>query len=392
MDKKKPLAYQSPDKRDLRLDFMRGLIMIYVVVVHLEYPSLFSLLAWERLGIVSSAEGFVMLSGLVVGLVYGHYARTLGLHNAAKRLWMRALTLYRVNLFVILSIPLLGLLPFINTFDVTNWWPPAVHNQAYYLYPADSEPLYLWLWEAATLQIGPHQFQIIGLYVVLMGLAPVAILAIMKGYLRWLLLFSTAAYITNLHFNFRLTPARFELGFPLLSWQFLFFSSLVTGYYKHQVLGWLLTDANQWLGRLAMLLCIGFIFLSFNAPDKLFWPWQSFSLIQADTYHYIHGLWFNKTILGPGRLLNNLALFITMYILLSRYWQLFNQALGWLLIPLGQASLYIFIVHVYIILLVSNLPIPVQESFWWGTLVHGASIMVIWIMVKYRFLFNVIPR
>ncbi|MEJ2246741.1 MAG: OpgC domain-containing protein, partial [Acidobacteriota bacterium] len=67
-------AYPAKDKRDLRLDFMRGLIMVYVVVVHIECYSLFSLFAWERLGIISSAEGFVFLSGLVAGLVYGKRA------------------------------------------------------------------------------------------------------------------------------------------------------------------------------------------------------------------------------------------------------------------------------------------------------------------------------
>jgi hypothetical protein len=392
MDKKNYWAYQAIDKRDLRLDFMRGLIMVYVIVVHLEFASLFSLLAWERLGIVSSAEGFVMLSGLVVGLVYGNYAQTIGLPKTAKRLWQRAFKLYRVNLFIILSIPLLGLLPFIDTFEVTNWWVPNVRSQAYYLYPADSAPYWVWLWKAATIQIGPHQFQIIGLYVILIGLAPLAILAIMRGYLSWLLLFSWSAYIFNLFYDVRVIPARFESGFPLLSWQLLFFNSLVVGYYREQVLGWLVAESNQWMGRLAALLCMGFILLSFSTPNKLFWPWSSFSLIPTDIYYYMRDLWFDKTLLSPGRLLNNLALFITMYILLSRYWRVFNQALGWLLIPLGQSSLYIFIVHVYMILLVSNLPIPVLDSFWWGTLAHGTVILLIWLMVKYQFLFKWIPR
>jgi hypothetical protein len=392
MDKKDTWAYQSLDKRDLRLDFMRGLIMLYVVVVHFEFASLFSLLAWERLGIVSSAEGFVLLSGLVLGLVYRNHTQTFGLYQSVKRLWLRAFKLYKVNLFVILTIPLLGLLPLINTFEVTHWWVPALRSQAYHLYPDDTQSLWVWLWQALSLKIGPHQFQIIGLYVILLGLAPTAIIAIIKGQLRWLLLFSWSIYIVNLFFNYRLTPARFELGFPLLSWQLLFFNGLIIGYYKDQVLGWLVDDKNRWVGHVAAILCLAFIALSFSAPNKLFWPWQNFSFIPTATYQEIYGFWFNKTILGPGRLLNNIVLFITMYILLSRYWRAFNNTLGWLLIPLGQSSLYIFFVHVYLLLLVTNLPIPIHDNFWVGTIIHGSIFLLLWIMVKKQFLFNLIPR
>jgi hypothetical protein len=124
----------------------------------------------------------------------------------------------------------------------------------------------------------------------------------------------------------------------------------------------------------------------------MFWPWESLSLVPSETFQSIYAFWFNKTMLGPGRLLNNAALFITMYILLSRYWLGFNKAIGWFLIPIGQASLYVFTLHVYIILLVINLPIQIHDSFAWGTVIHSGALLLIWIMVKYQILFNWIPR
>ena len=353
---------------------------------------MFSLLAWERIGLVSSAEGFVLLSGLVVGLVYGRHAKRDGLMSAAKRLWSRAFQLYRANLFVILSIALLGLLPFINVFDVTHWWIPGDRANAYYLYPLDTAPWWEWLWKALTLQVGPHQYQVIGLYVVLLSLAPIAIFLLLRDYWSWVLLVSWAMYIANLFFMIRLTPTKFELGFPLLTWQLLFFNGLVIGFYHKQILNWLLADKNRWVGWLAGLTCLGFMFLAFNNPYAMFWPWEHLSFVPSDIFQSIYAFWFNKTLLGPGRLLNNAALFVTMYILLSRYWLGFNKLLGWFLIPLGQASLYVFTVHVYIILLVINLPIPIHDSFVWGTIVHGGSFLLIWLMVKHQVLFNWIPR
>jgi hypothetical protein len=385
-------AYQNLDRRDLRLDFMRGLIMIYLVVVHMEFFSLFSLLAWERLGLVSSAEGFVLLSGIVVGLVYAKRAKDEGLIPAAKRLWRRAFKLYRVNVFVILSIALLGLIPFINVHDLTHWWIPGDRPNAHYLYPAETAPWWEWLWKAFTLQIGPHQYQVIGLYVVLMGLAPLVIFLLLRGQWFWILLVSWIVYISNLFLMIRLTPTKFELGFPLLTWQLLFFNGLVIGFYREQILSWLIADSNRWVGWLAGFICLGSVFLAFNNPYAMFWPWESLSFIAPDTFQNIYGFWFNKTMLGPGRLLNNAALFVTMYILLSRYWLGFNRVLGWFLIPLGQASLYVFTVHIYIILLVINLPIQIHDNIVWGTTIHGGSLLLIWLMVKHKVLFNWIPR
>ncbi len=385
-------AYPSLDKRDLRIDFMRGLIMIYLVVVHIEYFSLFSLFAWEHFAIISSAEGFVMLSGIVVGMVYGKRSRVEGLLPAAKKLWQRAFKLYRVNVFVILSIALLSLLPFINMFDVTHWWVPGERLQAYRLYPPETAPWWEWLWKALTLQSGPHQFQILGLYVVLLSLAPLVIMALMRGYVGWVLLASWALYIANLFLKIRITPAMFELGFPLLTWQLLFFNGLVVGFYHDRVFGWLVADANRWAGRLAAVLSMAFMFLALNAPSLLFWPWDLFPFLSPETFQNIHNLLFDKTRLGLGRILNNVSLFIIMYVLLTRYWLGFNKVLGWLLIPLGQASLYVFTLHVYAILLVSNLPDTSLDSFVWVTLAHGAVILGIWLMVKHRVLFRWIPR
>jgi hypothetical protein len=390
MDQIDRWAYPAKDKRDLRLDFMRGLIMVYVLVVHIECYSLFSLFAWERLGIISSAEGFVFLSGLVAGLVYGKRAATEGIKAVVQKLWRRSFQLYRVNVFVILSIAAFSLIPLVNVFELTHWWVPGHPDQSFALYPAASTSWWEIFLQAVMLKIGPHQFQIIGLYVVLLAVAPAAIYALTRGYTRQLLLFSWILYGLNAFLSLRLTVSRFELGFPLLTWQMLFYTGMVIGYHRERVLGYLVE--NRWIFILAASLSIGFILLGYNNPGTMFWPWRTWSFINPDTYANMYLVWFNKTTLGLGRLLNNAALFVTIYVLLSRYWHLFNRAVGWLVIPLGQASLYVFTLHVYAILLINNTPIPAQQSFLLNTLVHAATVLTIWTMVRRKFLFGWIPR
>ncbi|MEQ7737820.1 OpgC domain-containing protein, partial [Escherichia coli] len=64
-------GYTDPSSRDSRVDLLRGLAIVFVVVNHLGMTSLFQILTQEAVGFVSGAELFVLFSGLVVGMVYG---------------------------------------------------------------------------------------------------------------------------------------------------------------------------------------------------------------------------------------------------------------------------------------------------------------------------------
>jgi hypothetical protein len=55
--RKKDLSSASSD-RDLRIDFLRGVVMFILIIVHVEFFSLYNLVAWERIGLISGGEGF----------------------------------------------------------------------------------------------------------------------------------------------------------------------------------------------------------------------------------------------------------------------------------------------------------------------------------------------
>ncbi len=387
------LAYSNNGSaRDLRIDFLRGLVMLVVITVHLEYFSLLAMFAWERIGLISSAEGFVALSGLVVGIVYRKKLYKDGFIPTAQKLLARAFQLYRVNIAVILSIALLGLLPFVDVYEVTHWMSPGGRSPAYALYPPPSTPWYKVLIQALLLKIGPHQFQVIGLYVVLMGCAPAALYVMYKGKTRWLLALSWGLYIINQFINFRLTGARFEWAFPILTWQLLFFNCMAAGFYRDAITDYFSDYKTRFFLTVAVVLSLWFTFMAFNNPSTNFWPWPQLSIIDPGLFQALYELAFQKNKLGIGRIVNNLALYIVAYSLLTHYWSVFNKTLGWLLIPLGQASLYVFIVHVYFVLLVSNTPIPSYDNFYLNTLVHIGSILAIWYMVKNQVFYKIIPR
>jgi fucose 4-O-acetylase-like acetyltransferase len=80
------------------------------------------------------------------------------------------------------------------------------------------------------------------------------------------------------------------------------------------------------------------------------------------------------------------------YYLLTNCWELLHRWFGWLFIPLGQNSLYVFTLHVLLIIIVSNTPFHEMDNFVVKSLLHLAIIMITWVMVKRQVLFSVIPR
>lgn len=79
---------------------MRGLLLVLMTLTHM--PTGFSLPLGQPLGFVSAAEGFVFLSAVMVGQVYGGRARRLG--NAAMRtaVFARARRIYLCQLGLLL--------------------------------------------------------------------------------------------------------------------------------------------------------------------------------------------------------------------------------------------------------------------------------------------------
>src|SRR5262250_3548985 len=86
--------YVPDGVRDLRIDWLRGLAMTCVIVNHSKLQSLLSWVSYERFWTVTAAEVFVVLSGIVLGMVYGPKLNQGRWQTVAVRLGRRALTLY----------------------------------------------------------------------------------------------------------------------------------------------------------------------------------------------------------------------------------------------------------------------------------------------------------
>src|SRR5919204_1293634 len=103
--------WQGPvdGRRDLRIDWLRGLAMTCVIINHSKISSLLTWFSYERFWVVTAAEVFVTLSGIVLGTVYGRKLIRDGWLVAAHGLARRALVLYLAFVAVTISVLALSL-------------------------------------------------------------------------------------------------------------------------------------------------------------------------------------------------------------------------------------------------------------------------------------------
>lgn len=388
------------DPRDRRLDLFRGWIILAVVITHIELAGPWSFVTINAIGAITGAEMFVLLSGVVLGMIYAPTVRRLGEWATAVTMWRRARKQYLVALAVVLIVYALGRLPFVDASVATTFTDrgtgsdgEAATGQVYDLYPnadrlLDYPPPWYAVEQLLLLQIGPWVFNIMGLFVVLSLLLP-GLMWLVRRRMWWLVLaLSWAMYLAEARWDLRVLPSQFEDVFPLLTWQLPFLHGLVLGHYRRRVQAALTT-------RLGTVL-VGVVVVGYAAVLGGLWLCHRLGVdpvvLPAGAYGWLADHAYTRIFLQGGRLLDLAVMLVVAFAFLTAFWHPVNAVVGWLWIPLGQASLYVFIVHVFFVLAVANVPGLDRTSAWQGALVHTAVVLTIWLMVKRRFLFSVIPR
>ena len=372
------LAYPAADKRDLRLDLLRGFCVFAMIIDHIGGSSwLYGLTGGNR-WLVSAAEGFVFLSGLTMGLVYREKLRRFGLRSAARAALRRAGTLYLLTVALTLIFTALARLT-----DLALWTDRAL---------ATGEPAELVV-GALTLHYTYHGSDILALYTLLVAAAPLVFFLLDEGYTAyvvagsWLLWLGYQLFPEQLAIPWTIRNASY---FPLAAWQVLFVGGLVLGWHRRAVAA-LVEHRRAVLRTAPALVGLGSSGLALASVG-----WIDRGQIVGRTFDPMVGL-FAKQNLGPGRLLLFLAIFSLAYLTSTVAWSPVRRALGWLLLPLGQNSLYGYAMQLFLLLPLYNLFGIGIEAGTPGlvainTLGQLSAVLMVWAMIRTRFLFRIVPR
>jgi len=212
-----------PSTRIRALDTFRGLMLVIMTVDHLDMFGPVYRLTYETTGFVSAAEGFVLLSGIVAGLVYAALAGNPEMLR--QRAWTRVLTIWQVHLLVVAG--LLGYFILYASERPDGGLPSAFLNV---------------LGGAVLLNQEPP-LDILPLYIIFVALLPVIIGGFQAGKVRlvlgvsfglWLLdqgLTLLEGYPVHLMFNVGQIPVHWQPNhFHILAWQFLFVGGVWCGW------------------------------------------------------------------------------------------------------------------------------------------------------------------
>ena len=278
--------------RDHRIDFFRGLALIFIFWDHIPHNPLAELTV-RNFGFSDAAEIFVFLAGYAAVLAYGKIALRDGFLIASVKILRRAWVLYVVHIFLLAV--LMGIVFYANSHVETRDLVQEMGLQYFLSNPQQA------LTDELLLRFKPNLMDPLPLYILLLLGLPLALpLLLRKTY--YVLAASLGLYLLAPYWNL----ASQEGGvwfFNPMAWQFLFIlggAAALQGQRRQ-------TSDTRPLGRQPLFVAAA-IYLVLTGVLALSWKWPQVHDAVMPLWLGEHLYPISKTNLSPVRLLHFLAL------------------------------------------------------------------------------------
>ncbi|HEX6461977.1 MAG TPA: OpgC domain-containing protein [Candidatus Saccharimonadales bacterium] len=365
----------APSSRILTFDYLRGFFILIILIDHLwRWPNIFSFISGEGRLWVTAAEGFVIISGLLVGYIRGYKNRREPWSMVAGKLLRRAGVLYLWS--VITTIVFTGsfwlfflqgshgAMPYVSLSN--NDWPLLIKS-------------------ALTLEYAHIWTFFLHLYTIFLILG-IPVIVLLRRQLWWLVILLSGALWT----------VGIWLQVEWLIWQILFFLPATAGYHLEAIRRFL-TGLSLSMRRSLKVSVLCFTVLSMfvsmliefhgnTLQTALSWT----PAIYMQFTHTTQSL-FSHEARSFAWVMVSFIWFIAFYMLFQAALPWLQRWLGWLLEPFGTRSLTAYILHG--VPMVVTLYIFVNSTnIWLNSLLTLANILATWALVESRWLQKIIPR
>lgn len=278
--------------RDLAIDTVRGICIVMMIASHVAATSLLDRLTHPS-GWVDGASGFVLLSGLLVGLVQHRVRERSGDKAGVRKLAKRIGIVYAGHIWLCIA-AFLAVAVNVQRADVL----PSVEDQG---------GIAVAVARTLALQINPYYASILSMYVVLMIVALGSVWLLRRKMLGTLTALSVASVVFGVFYPTMSALPR-EYGEPgpitLASWHGLFTIGLVAGWY------WEHPRMRSILRSRALLVAA-----AFGALAGVLIP-GSMKLIGVGSPAWMDAF-FSKDQMGPGRIVASVVTYYFIYRILS---------------------------------------------------------------------------
>jgi hypothetical protein len=348
---------QSAKKRIFALDYLRGFFIIVIIIDHLwRWPNIFALVSGRGELWASAAEGFVIISGLLVGYVRGYKNRKLPLWDVSKKLVFRGVLLYIWMLITSL------------TLVAVSWLLSFKGNIAHI--PIESG-------DWSTLVASTLRFDYVHtlthflyLYAIFLVVAPFAIWLLRIGKAWILAAASVIVWCVGV-----------SNGIEWMQWQLLFFVPAIAGFYfdpllnRYHRLALRVRRYIRYGSIAAMLVTVGI---------------SAAIILPQDPGIYTSTL-FGRDPVTAGTVLISFVWFVGLLSLFQLIMPWLERWLGWLLLTFGERSLTAYIVHT-IPLVICQLLFIQTDNFWFNSFLTTLCILGTWAILKIPGVNRIIPR
>lgn len=311
--------------RDLRLDFFRGLSLIFIFIDHIP-ENILSYFTIQAVNFFDAAEVFIFISGYTAALVYGQTLVSQGTLYATARILGRAWQLYVAHIFLFVM--------FIAevSYTVTTFNNP-MYNDEMRVGDFLSEP-HVAIVKALLLEFQPTFLDILPLYILLLVIFPAVLLGLrLRPLIVLLPSFLLYLVVQATDLSFPAYPEGHVWFFNPLAWQFLFIAGAALGFPERHERLW-----SRWARP---LLPLAVIVLAAGFVIKLSWTlhgiWDPFPGL------LLKELWpVNKNNLSPIRVIPFFAAVAIVAIIVPANAAILRSPAAKPLVLCGQQSLEIF--------------------------------------------------
>jgi len=341
--------------------------MIAVIVDHIPWaPSLFFLFSGGGKLFASPAEGFFVISGMLVGYLYGPKI-LYQTRQIAVKIWKRAGLLYLMSVgFTILF---------------TCWT---------LLLPEGRIPLDMWtrsvpsyLLNTFTLRYSYGWTDFLSRYALFMAIAPLALWLIAKN--KWWVVAISSFLIW-------LLLGRIDLFMPFAAWQLLFGGGMIIGYYLPHLRKLWNTGISIKQRRTISYVLVYTTVITFSLSVLLLviLPYANSELqngfidtIVSTVQSYPHI--FDKQTLGIGRLILGTIWFSCLYFFTRTYESKINTFTKGFVEIFGRNSLFIYGLHAFVLFVILTVIYPIHaDNVFINTILSALTLVVIYFIAKYR--------
>jgi hypothetical protein len=327
-------ASRKGGNRDYRLDFFRGLALLFIFIDHIP-DNVISYFTLRSFAFCDAAEVFIFISGYTAALAYAPAFDREGPAMGIARIYRRVWQLYVAHLclFMLFNAEVAYTLKFLYN----PLFADELQVGDYLNNPGEA------FIRVLLLQFQPNLLNILPLYIALLVVLPLLIfmirhhvvLGLVPSFILWL--------EANLFgWNMPGFPNGVLWYFDPFAWQFLFAIGLSLGFSRAKERTYLVS--RGWLPRVAM------VFAASAAAISLSWTLHE-AINWVPQYIVLPETWFDKTMLPPARLLSVVALAVLVGTYIPRNAGFLMSRLGWLIVLCGQSSLEIFCLSILLAVL-----------------------------------------